>query len=463
MLKQLRIKFVALNMATVAVVLVVVFTAICVIDYQQSVGRVNAALDAAVMHAGGMNMSGGDAGNGTGANAGVNNTAAGGNGAGDASDWTDGGPFADGARDTGQPGATPPEIGGKRGGSDPFIPVATYSLASDGTLTAVGERTTASIAEDVLAQAAAALVDAPDGSGALDNLGLFYQKRTTNGTTYLAFADMSAASGWQQLALTLAGVGLLALAAFFVISLFFSRWALRPVAHAWEQQRRFVADASHDLKTPLTVILANTSILMEHPERSVASQSQWVESTQHEAECMQELVGDLLLLAQVDEGSTAHRDFDLVDLSDLVEGELLQFESVAFERGITLDGTITAGLTTQGDETRLRRLASTLLDNACKYANDGGSVRITLRRTDKHLELTVHNTGPAISPDDLPHVFDRFFRADKARTSGEGGSGLGLAIARGIAEEHGGTLTVTSSEEEGTTFIATLPPADRVY
>lgn len=423
MLRKLRIKFVALNMATVAVVLVVVFTAICVIDYQQSVGRVNATLDAAVTHAGG--------------NAGV--------------------PFAGNGHDAGQLGATPPEIGGRRGGSDPVIPVAVYVVGGNGTLSAVGERTTASIADDVLAQAASSLADAPDGSGALDNLGLFYQKRQTGGITYLAFADMSAASGWQALALTLAGVGLLALAAFFVISLFFSRWALRPVAQAWDQQRRFVADASHDLKTPLTVILANTSILMEHPERSVASQSQWVESTQHEAERMQGLVGDLLLLAQVDEDGDARRDFDRVDLSDLVEGELLEFESVAFERGATLEGSIAEGASVHGNEARLRRLVTTLLDNACKYVDDNGSVDVALRRNGRCIELAVHNTGPAIGPDDLPYVFDRFYRADKARTRDDGGFGLGLAIARTIAEEHGGALAVASDEEHGTTFTVTLP------
>ena len=136
-----------------------------------------------------------------------------------------------------------------------------FSVEADGSLAAVQTRTTASIADDVLAQAAAALADQPDGSGSLDGLGLFYEKRTVGGAAYLAFADMSAASGWQTLAVTLAGVGAAALAAFFVISMFFSRWALAPVDRAWRQQRRFVADASHDLKTPLTVILANTSIL----------------------------------------------------------------------------------------------------------------------------------------------------------------------------------------------------------
>ncbi len=117
--------------------------------------------------------------------------------------------------------------------------------------------------------------------------GPFYEKRTSDtGIARVAFADVSSANGWQTLALTLAGVGVVALAIFFVISVFFSRWALRPVKRAWEQQRQFVADASHELKTPLTVILANTSILMSHPERTIASQSQWVESTQAEGERM---------------------------------------------------------------------------------------------------------------------------------------------------------------------------------
>ncbi len=102
---------------------------------------------------------------------------------------------------------------------------------------------------------------------------------------------------------------------------------------------------------------------------------------------------------------------------------------------------------------------STLLDNACKYANDGGAVDVALRQTVRSVELSVHNTGPAIPTDDLPHVFDRFYRADKARTRNDGGYGLGLAIARAIAEEHGGTLTVASDEAHGTTFTATFPLA----
>ena len=320
MLKKLRVKFIALNMATVAVVLAVVFTAICVIDYQQSVARVHETLDAALAHAG-------DAGGGP-------------------SSGTQ--PGAQVPADAARANGMPPEIGGKRGGSDPAIPVAVFSVEADGSLAAVQTRTTASIADDVLAQAAAALADQPDGSGSLDGLGLFYEKRTVGDAAYLAFADMNAASSWQTLAVTLAGVGAAALAAFFVISMFFSRWALAPVDRAWRQQRRFVADASHDLKTPLTVILANTSILLEHPERSIASQSQWIESTQHEAQQMQGLVGDLLLLAQVDEGA-APPPMERLDLTDLVEGELLQFESVAFERAVDLQSQLDESVMVRGN------------------------------------------------------------------------------------------------------------------
>ena len=431
MLKKLRIKFIALNMATVAVVLAVVFTAICVINYQQSVARVHETLDSAVAHVG--DASAGPLGGGQPGSGGEQAPA-----------------------DADREGSTPPEIGGKRGGSDPTIPVAVFSVGDDGALTAVERRTTASIADDVLAQAAEALADQPEGFGSLDNLGLFYEKRTAGDTAYLAFVDMSAASGWQSLAFTLTGVGVVALAAFFVISMFFSRWALRPVDQAWRRQRQFVADASHDLKTPLTVILANTSILLEHPERSIASESQWVESTQHEAEQMQSLVGDLLLLAQVDEGS-ATPAMERLDLADLVEGELLQFESVAFERSVDLSSELDENVAVSGNAMRLRKLVGTLLDNACKYADDDGSVNVTLRQSARRVELAVHNTGFAIAPEDLPHVFDRFYRADKARTRDDSGHGLGLAIAHAIAEEHGGTLDVASDDAHGTTFTLTLP------
>ena len=422
MLKKLRIKFIALNMATVAVVLTVVFAAICVVNHRQSVATVDGALNQAIAQASehqGRQMGKDSLGEGQ------------------------------------------PESG--NGQAAPDDGEAGDSQASDGDMTALSRFNTASISQDVLEQAGEQLAGADEGFGSLSDLGLFYVKRQAGGVMYLAFADMGSASGWRSLAATLAVAEVAALAVFFVISLFFSRWALRPVARAWTQQRRFVADASHDLKTPLTVILANTSIALEHPERSVASQSQWLESTQHEAEAMQSLVGDLLALAKMDEEEAAAQSgaarlaLEEVDLSDVIEGEVLQFESVAFERGVKLGSQVEPGIKLRGNEQRLRRLAGTLIDNACKYVDDGGAVDVALSRVGKQAKLEVRNTGAPISPEDLPHVFDRFYRADKARTGGAGGHGLGLAIARAIAEEHGGTLTASSTQAEGTAFTATLP------
>lgn len=495
MLKKLRIKFIALNMATVAVVLTVIFAAICVVNHRQSVATVDGALNQAIAQAveHQSRQMGKDA-LGEGQPDGEQPAPA--DGGSDGSSSSDGqkasaqvagqvAGFAEADAAVGRENAAvealagsadqelavadssdvaaPPTIGGRERDGGQVIPMALFSVSVDGAMSALGRYNTASISQDVLEQAGQQLAGADEGFGSLSDLGLFYVKRQAGGVMYLAFADMGSASGWRALAATLAVVEIAALAVFLVISLFFSRWALRPVARAWTQQRRFVADASHDLKTPLTVILANTSIALEHPERSVASQSQWLESTQHEAEAMQELVGDLLTLAKMDEEEAAAQSgaarpaLEEVDLSDVIEGEVLQFESVAFERGVKLGSQVEPGIKLRGNEQRLRRLAGTLIDNACKYVDDGGAVDVALSRAGKQAKLEVRNTGAPISPEDLPHVFDRFYRADKARTGGAGGHGLGLAIARAIAEEHGGTLTASSTQAEGTAFTATLP------
>lgn len=485
MLKKLRIKFIALIMVVVALVLAVSFTTICIIDYQQSTDTVYSALDSAISQAGEKGklsdfraqLPEGDAANAAGETMPKPE---------DVASNTDGSTDAgnpsgneDSKANSGNSGSdyAPPEIGGRSADRGFYIPAAVYTEDSDGGLSAVEGSNTASIAEDVLSAASEEMVSKSAGRGTLTDLGLMYVKRSVGDTTYVAFADTSTVSSWKTLALTLAGVGIAALAVFFLVSVLFSRWALKPVQEAWSKQKQFVADASHDLKTPLTVILANTSILMEHPERSIGSESQWLESTQHEALGMQELVGDLLALAQLDEeaagtidsSNTSMPSKESIDFTDLIEGEMLQFESIAYEQSVKLSDSLSLDVHVSGNRQRLRRLVMTLIDNACKYAGLGGEVSVMLTKQGKFAILSVNNTGTVISEEDLPHIFDRFYRADKARTSTAGdtsdgadkkrvgGHGLGLAIAHAIAEEHGGTLTATSNEAEGTTFTAKLP------
>ena len=467
---KLRKKFIALNMVCVLAVITVSFTAICIFDWKQDVAEVQQAiansLDNAIEQHEHREMRddrppkhefGGNWASATDPNE-QNNESEPQNesDAGDASSNDDAGGY-----DAAQSGALAPKIGGGQGQT---IPVAVYALNAEGSAMSASPAGTANINDEVLETALSRLTPAEDGTGSFSDLGLFFEKRTIGDTTYLAFADANSAAGWKSLALTLVGAAIAALAAFFVISLFFSRWALRPVEQTWRSQRQFIADASHELKTPLTVILADASIALEHPERTVESQRQWIEGIQVEGQRMQGLVEDMLALAkhdtaEVDAQATMGKQQEKLDLADMAQRAVLQFEAVAFERGVEIDVAESSSTSVfiggvRGD---IERVLGILIDNACKYAEAGSRVVVGTKREGKHAVIQANNTGTPIPSSDLPHIFDRFWRADEARTSGAGGYGLGLSIARSIVEEHGGTLSAQSSAEHGTTFTAKFP------
>ena len=247
----------------------------------------------------------------------------------------------------------------------------------------------------------------------------------------------------------------------FVIAYLLSGWALRPVERAWEDQRRFVSDASHELKTPLAVILANTQILEGDAEVGKGAM-RWVRSTGEEAKHMRQLVEDLLTLARADEqagnGSPARPGAsETIDITDLVSGCALEFDAVAFERGCAIECDLEDGVSASVNRAALERVVRTLLDNATKYAERGSIVRVALHRDAHRARIDVTNRGDVIPREDLPHLFDRFFRTDRARErSAEGGFGLGLAIAKTLVESWGGKIWATSTEQDGTTFSLTV-------
>ena len=238
--------------------------------------------------------------------------------------------------------------------------------------------------------------------------------------------------------------------AIFFISLFLSKLAVRPVEKAWKQQQQFVADASHELKTPLTVILANNNILISHVNDTAANQKKWLDSTGEEAEHMRKLIENMLFLAQGDAGQTPAIQIP-VHFSELAWSVLLQFEPIAYEKQIELDSDIQPGLYIKGDTTQLKQLIHIFLDNGCKYAGQHGQVFLRLFSQQNNVLLCVRNTGAVIPKEELPHIFERFYRSDKARVR-EGGFGLGLAIAKSITESHSGTISVESTPETGTKF-----------
>ena len=354
---------------------------------------------------------------------------------------------------------SPPEQENRYGDANAsMIPVFSVTV-EDGTVVSINDGGHVDVSEETAAQAAREAMDAEQNSGVLSGLGLrFLMEEKPDGTIRIAFADLSwERSTLRTLFLTCLLIWLLAMAAFFFISLFLASLALRPVEKAWKQQRQFIADASHELKTPLTVILANTGIVLAHPSDTVESQSKWLSYTQEEARQMKGLVEDLLFLAKSDSARLPTHPTQ-VDLSQLVQGCLLPFEPVAFEAGVALESHIDPELTLTGDEGQLRRLVRILLDNAVKYAGPPNpEVRITLTRQQDKLRLSVHNTGAPIPAEHLPHLFERFYRADAARDRAQGGYGLGLAIAKSITETHRGRISVTSTPDSGTTFTVLLP------
>lgn len=341
------------------------------------------------------------------------------------------------------------------------VPVCTLLVSSDGVVSEA-KGNTASLYSGVRDAVVAAALTQGGQTGELADYGLYYRVGDTiGGVTRVAFADVSNLRDdvMQNIFGLLAG-WLALMAAIFVVSFFLSRYVSRPVARAWEDQQRFIADASHELKTPLTVMLADASILQANPDKTVGEQRSWVDSIEVEATRMQQLTEDMLTLAQADAGVEVVQVMTDVDFSSAVQGVALQFEAVAFERGLELSCTVEDGLHVMGDARKLESLAKTLLENACKYAAQPGRVDLRLARMKGMAALSVHNDGDPVPAEDLPHLFDRFYRSDKARTS-EGSSasfGLGLSIAKATVEAHGGTIEAASGAS-GTAFTAKIPLA----
>lgn len=270
----------------------------------------------------------------------------------------------------------------------------------------------------------------------------------------LVFADItSEKAALSSLAKTCAGLGGLCLALFLGISVLLARWMVRPVEKAWDQQRQFVADASHELKTPLTVILTNAELL-QMPEGDPADKRRCTDSILTMSHQMRSLVEHLLELARSDNGQSK-MVFEKVDLSALAEDALLPFEAVFFEAGLTLESQIAPGITLTGSRQYLGQLLDILLDNARKYAT-GGTVRVTLEKT-RHRRccLSVSNEAEELSKQDLQNIFKRFYRMDAAR-SRDGSFGLGLSIAENIVTAHGGRIHADYADGR-ITFTAELP------
>ena len=313
-----------------------------------------------------------------------------------------------------------------------------------------------SLSEEELPGLLSAVANQGKDFGFLSGSRVIYYKNGSNpckialtGTGYLTRSML-------KLCAALLGIWAGAMALFWAISRKLSAIAARPMEEAIRREKQFVADASHDLKTPLSVILANNAILMENPDAPAGTLARWLDSTQLAAKRMQQLIGEMLTLAEA-ERQDAPLTLELIDLADIAMKAALELESVAFEKNVTLDTDLPEKCVIRGNPDYLLRIVTSLLENALKYEPPGGQVTLTLTQSKRKTVLSVRNPGSRIPEEDLSHVFDRFYRSDKSRTNSQGSFGLGLAITKEMTQRLGGSVTAASSEAEGTTFRVLFP------
>lgn len=314
-----------------------------------------------------------------------------------------------------------------------------------------------SINPDDIIEAVEQIISAKKDFGSLRSSGYIYRRENVGNNYKIALADKAyIISRMARNALLLFAVFALSVMLFFLISLWLSKLAVKPLERAAALERQFVADISHDLKTPVTIVLANNSILRSNPEAKVGDQLQWINSTDIAAKNMISLVDGMLTLSALEEQKRIERRS--VNLTQIAKKCVLQMESIAYDRRIEFKSELDDGVSALAEPAYAEKILGGLIENALKYEPEGGLVEIRLAAVRRKARFSVKNNGSFIPPEDIEHIFERFYRGDKART--KSGHGLGLPILKRTAELIGAEIEAASNETSGTVFTAIFDSSD---
>ena len=334
------------------------------------------------------------------------------------------------------------------------LPLFRLVLDAEGELLSCEGRSYDLSDDDTLMELIDAVHSRNSNRGVLSKYHLRYLLRSRHDRETIVFADMTGENNtMQKLAISCVLIGLGGLVLFFGVSLLVARWAVRPVEQAWERQKQFVSDASHELKTPLTVILADADLLQSE-QLDDDTRSRFITSIREMGEQMRELVEELLVLTRADH-TDAVTELKPLDWSRCVSDAVLPFEPVFYEKGLSIGTEISEGIFVRGDITQLRQVIEILLDNAQKYCAPQTETKVSLSRQGHNALLKVESSGDEIPQPELVRIFQRFYRLDKAR-SNDHSYGLGLAIAKRITENHNGKIWA-ESEAGCNRFLMQLP------
>lgn len=273
---------------------------------------------------------------------------------------------------------------------------------------------------------------------------------TEDGAKYVFLDCRREISNFRTVLVTTISVSLLGLAAVFVLVVIFSRMVFRPVEESIQKQKRFITDASHELKTPLTIIDANIEVM-----KMESGESQWTKSTRKQIQRLSGLVQQLVTLSRLDEEKGLEEKCEF-NLSEAVSECVQPYESLAQTREKNLTLNIEEDITYTGDERSIRQLAGILMDNAVKYSSENGNITLTLKKKGKKIFLEVYNDADDLPQGKLDVLFERFYRLDSSRNSGTGGSGIGLSVAKAIVQAHKGKITAENKNGRGLTITVIL-------
>lgn len=277
-----------------------------------------------------------------------------------------------------------------------------------------------------------------------------------DGLRFVRFLDVTESYRTLETLLgTLIGLYLLLLIVFFVLARYFANRSVKPTAVAWESQRQFIADASHELKTPISTLHANLDILYASQDDRIRTQVKWLDNSKRVLTRMTALIQSMLELAKVDETSGA-LDWEAVSIDQLLDESIDSFGPLADKRAIRIVDDVAADVSVYSNYGLIQQIIEILMDNAVKYAKDGGEIRVVAFAEKNDVVIGVQNTGDGLSPADIDRVFDRFYRGDKARVYQEGSYGLGLSIAKAAVDRLGGKIHV-QSDAALTTFTVRVP------
>ena len=247
-------------------------------------------------------------------------------------------------------------------------------------------------------------------------------------------------------------ISAIGLAAVFLLIALLSARIVRPIARSYEKQRRFISDAGHEIRTPITIIDADAEIL----EMDLGD-NEWLSDIRQQTARLAELTNDLIFLSRMEEQEQATMiEFPL---SDVVSETAASFQALALTRGKTFVMDVAPMLSMVGNEKQIGQLVSILLDNAIKYSDEAGEIRLSLKKQNKSIRLAVENTVEAISKEVMDNMFERFYRGDASRNSGTKGYGIGLSIAKAVVEAHRGKITAESADGRRVTITAVFPSA----